>query len=281
MVINLSMFASALLSGLYPPAQRVLPRAGLDAGPAGETISVDFLASVTVGHRVGGAGFDAQLTFLARFAVDARAEQAHLLHALEPGDALFDALDRDNDGLIELLGGEVGWAATEINDEKIDYYNENYDLDMRQLVVTHAGGHDELLATIKSKLDAQEDVLFYLWTPHHLFAEYADALYDKDGQILWLTDPWGFWDEPAGTDYHTGFPGATIYIAYRAGLEDEHPDVVKLLERISMTLADQNAYCYWESITKAGEATVKEKSEYARQWIEDHRAEVDSWLAAP
>ena len=46
-----------------------------------------------------------------------------------------------------------------------------------------------------------------------------------------------------------------------------------------MTLADQNAYCYWESIVKGGEATVEEKSEYARQWIEDHRAEVNSWLA--
>jgi len=199
--------------------------------------------------------------------------------ALEPGDVLFDALDRDNDGLIDLIGGEAGWAVVEINDEKIDYYNENYDLDMRQLVASLPGSHDEMLATIKSKLDAQGDVLFYLWTPHHLFAEYADVLCDEDGQILWLTDPWGFFSEPEATDYYTGFPGATIYIAYRTGLENEHPDVVKLLERIRMTTADMNAYCYWESIVKAGEATVQEKSDYARQWIEDHRAEVNSWLA--
>ncbi|GAH35609.1 unnamed protein product, partial [marine sediment metagenome] len=130
-----------------------------------------------------------------------------------------------------------------------------------------------------NKLDAQEDVLFYLWTPHHLSGEYADALCDEGGQILWLTDPWGFFSEPEGTDYYTGFPGATIYIAYRVGLEDEHPDVVTLLERISMTIADVNAYCYWESIVKGGEATVKEKSEYARKWIVDNRAEVNSWLA--
>lgn len=199
--------------------------------------------------------------------------------ALEPGDTLFDALDRDSDGLIDLIGGEVGWAVVEINDEKIDYYNENYDLDMRQLVASLPGSHDEMLATIKSKLDTQKDILFYLWTPHHLFAEYADALCDEEGQILWLKDPWGFFSEPEGTDYYTGFPGATIYIAYRTGLEDEYPDVVKLLERINMTIADLNAYCYWESIVKDGEATVEEKSEYARQWIEDHRAEVDSWLA--
>ncbi len=198
---------------------------------------------------------------------------------LKPGDDLFDALDRDSDGLIDLIGGEVGWAVVEIIDGKIDYYNENYDLDMRQLVATLPGSHNEMLATIKSKLDAQEDVLFYLWTPHHLFAEYADALCDEDGQILWLTDPWGFFSEPEATDYYTGFPGATIYIAYRAGLEDEHPDVVKLLERIRITIADMNAYCYWESIVKDGEATVEEKSEYARQWIEDNRAEVNSWLA--
>ena len=199
--------------------------------------------------------------------------------AFEPGDDLFDALDQDGDGLIDLIGGEVGWSVVEINDEKIDYYNENYDLDMKQLVTTHAGGHDEMLATVKSKLDAQEDFLFYLWTPHHLFAEYADALCDEAGQILWLTDPWGFFSEPEGTDYYTGFPGATIYIAYRAGLENEDNDVVTLLERIRITLADINDYCYWESIVKGGEATVKEKSDYARQWIEGHRAEVDSWLA--
>jgi len=199
---------------------------------------------------------------------------------LEPGDALFDALDLDGDGLIELIGGEIGWGVVKIFDEKIDYYNVNYDLDMRQLVASLPGSHGEMLANIvKSKLDAQEDVLFYLWTPHYLFSEYADALCDEGGQILWLTDPWGFFSEPEGTDYYTGFPGATIYIAYRAGLEDEHPDVVTLLERISMTIADVNAYCYWESIVKDGEATVKEKSEYAGKWIVDHRAEVNSWLA--
>ncbi len=199
--------------------------------------------------------------------------------ALEPGDMLFDALDPDGDGLIDLIGSEVGWAVTEINAGKIDYYNENYDLDMRQLVGSLPGSYDEMLAAVKSKLDAQEDILFYLWTPHHLFAQYADALCDEAGQILWLTDPWGFFSEPEGTDYYTGFPGATIYIAYRAGLENEDNDVVTLLERIRITLADINDYCYWESIVKGGEATVNEKSDYARQWIEDHRAEVDSWLA--
>lgn len=198
--------------------------------------------------------------------------------ALGPGDALFDALDLDSDGLMDLIGGELGWGVTEVIDEKIDYYNENYDLDMKQLVATHGGGHDEMLATIKSKLDGGEDVLFYLRTPNHLFTEYADALCDEDGQILWLVDPWGFFAEPEATDYYTGFPGATIYIAYRAGLEDEYPDVVKLLERISMSIADLNAYCYWESIVKDGEVTVEEKNKYARQWIEDHRAEVNSWL---
>lgn len=200
---------------------------------------------------------------------------------LEVGDALFDTLDIDNDGLIELLGGEVGWSATVINDEKIDHYNENYNLDMKQLVVTHAGGHEEILVTIKNKLDAREDVLFYLWTPHHLFAEYADALVDENGQILWLKDPWGFWYETEDTDYYTGFPGATIYAAYRTGLENDYPDVVSLLERVKMTLADLNAYCYWESITMDGEATAKEKDEYARQWIEKHRSEVDNWLVGP
>ena len=200
---------------------------------------------------------------------------------LEPGDSLYDALDQDNDGLIELIGGEVGWAVVEINDEKIEYYNEKFDLDMRQLVVTHAGGHKEMLAAIKSKLNSHEDVLFYLWTPHHLFTEYADALSDEEGQILWLRDPWGFWEEPEGTDYYTCFPSATIYFAYRAGLENDHPDTVTLLERIRMTIADLNEYCYWESITKDGKATVKEKDDYARQWIEDHQVEVNSWLAGP
>lgn len=190
--------------------------------------------------------------------------------ALEPGDPLYDALDRDNDGLIELMGGEVGWAVVDINDEKIKYYNEEFDLDTRQVVVTHAGGHKDILAAIKSNLDAHEDVLFYLWTPHHIFTEYADALSNEDGQILWLRDPWGFWEEPGGTDYYTGFPNATIYIAYRAGLENDHPDAVSLLERIRMTIADLNDYCYWESITKDGKATTKEKDDYARQWIEDH-----------
>jgi len=199
--------------------------------------------------------------------------------ALEPGDVLFDALDGDSDGLIDLIGGEVGWGVTEHNDEKIDYYNENYDLDMKQLVGTYLGSFDEMLTAIKGKLEAREDVLFYLWTPHHLFAEYVDALCDEDGQILWLIDPWGFFFEPEGTDYSTGFPGNTIYYAYRTGLESDHPEVVTLLERIRMTIADLNAYCYWEGIVKDGEATGEEKDEYVRQWIEDHRAEVDSWLA--
>ncbi len=203
------------------------------------------------------------------------------LAVLEPGDALFNSLDMNNDGLIELLGGEAGWSATEINDEKIDHYNEFYNLDMKQIILTHAGGHNELLATIKNMLDAREDVLFYLWTPHHLFAEYVEALTDENGQILWLEDPWGFWGAPEVTDHITGFPGATIYIAYRTGLEIDHPEVVSLLERITMNITDLNAYCYWESITRGGDATAKDKDDYARQWIRNHRAEVDDWLAGP
>ena len=74
--------------------------------------------------------------------------------ALEPGDVLFDALDRDGDGLIDLIGGEVGWAAVKLNDERMDHYNENHDLDMRQLVTSRPGGHDEMLAAIRSRLDA-------------------------------------------------------------------------------------------------------------------------------
>jgi len=198
--------------------------------------------------------------------------------ALEPGDAPFDALDRDGDGLIDLIGGEIGWSVTTHNDEKIDYYNENYNLDMKQMVGSYLGSFDEMLTALKGKLDAQEDVLFYLWTPHHLFAEYTEALGDEDGQILWLIDPWGFFFEPEGTDYYTGFPGNTIYYAYRTGLENDHPEVATLLERIRMTIDDLNAYCYWESIVKDGEVTDKEKDEYTRQWIEDHRVEVDSWL---
>lgn len=45
---------------------------------------------------------------------------------LEPGDALFDALGLDSDGLIDLIGGEVGCAVVKIFDEKTDYCNENY-----------------------------------------------------------------------------------------------------------------------------------------------------------
>jgi len=55
--------------------------------------------------------------------------------------------------------------------------------------------------------------------------------------------------------------------------------VVTLLEQIRMTIADMNAYCYWENVTKGGAVMGYEKDNYARQWIEDHRAEVDSWLA--
>jgi len=198
--------------------------------------------------------------------------------ALEPGDALFNVLDVDDDGLIDLFGGAVGWLVTEINDEKINYYNENYDLDMEQVVVNYASGHEEMLTSIKSKLDAQEDILFFLWTPHYLFMEYSEALSDKDGQVQWLTDPWGFFLEPESTDYYTGFPGGTVYIAYHTGFEDEHPNVVKLLERINVTISDMNTYMYWAGVTNSGEVTVKEKNEYALQWIEDHRAEISNWL---
>ena len=43
---------------------------------------------------------------------------------LEPGDALFDALDLDGDGLIDLIGGEVGCSVVKINNGKIDNYYE-------------------------------------------------------------------------------------------------------------------------------------------------------------
>jgi len=84
MIINHLYLRLRPLLGFHSPAQRIFLWAGSDARPAGKAISVDFLSVIKVTHCLGGTGFHAQFTFFTRFPVDARSQQAYLLH--QPAD---------------------------------------------------------------------------------------------------------------------------------------------------------------------------------------------------
>jgi len=72
------------LLGLHSPAQRLFLWASINARPAGKAVSVDLFPVIKVAHCLGGTGFYAQFTFFTRFPIDARSQQAYLLH--QPAD---------------------------------------------------------------------------------------------------------------------------------------------------------------------------------------------------
>lgn len=158
-------------------------------------------------------------------------------------DSIADLKGREDVVQKKLVGFEPGSGMMLVSDEII----KGYGLDL-QLV---SGTLPSMLAEADYAISQKEPILFLGWRPHTMFRKY---------NLKVLDDPLGFWEVDSA------------YWGIGKDFKEKAPDMYKFMHEFKMSIEDHEAFL------NSMESEGKDAAELAKQWIEDHRSEIDSWL---
>lgn len=155
------------------------------------------------------------------------------------------------------LTGDVDWV--------------DYDADIIKnlglpLQIEVTGSEETLLAEVEAAYANQAPILFYLWTPHYIFAKldltpiqlppYSDECYAKQ--------------ETGGID--CGYPTDVIVKAMWPGLKEYAPEAYQFVKNINFTNEDQISML---AMVEIEGLTVEEA---ARRWMEQNEITWEAWI---
>ena len=186
-----------------------------------------------------------------------------------------EAFDRNGDGKADLVACPPGWGC-EIN---IEHHMGAYDL--RDDVNAIKAGYAASMADAVAAYQNGEHILFYTWTPNWTVNQLVPG---KD--VMWIEVPEVDLPDMSLADAATldgvegcvddpctlGFPANDIVPVANSAFLADNPAVGALLKDVEIPLGDifaQNA------AMNEGDDDIEAQ---AAKWIEDNRADVDSWL---
>ena len=168
---------------------------------------------------------------------------------------LAKSVDIDGNGKGDLLGCTPEEKCAQQNDECLALYGLD---DLYEQKV----GEEMLIATqMIARMQKDEPVLFYKYVPHIMFLNYPAG-----EDVMLLEDPQNFWGEPA----------RIVKIANKNWAENNE-QAADLISQIEVGLADINWFMAEVQETGDDDAALEALT---RGWLEEHKAEVDSWVAA-
>ena len=168
---------------------------------------------------------------------------------------LAKSVDVDGNGKGDLLGCTPEEKCAQQNDEALALYglDELYEQKV---------GEEMLIATAMiARMQKNEPVLFYKYVPHIMFLNYPAG-----EAVMLLEDPENFWGEPA----------SIVKIANKDWVANNEK-AANLIRQIEVGLADINWFMAEVQETGDDDAALEALT---RSWLEEHKAEVDSWIAA-
>ena len=177
--------------------------------------------------------------------------------------------DTDGDGLGEMWIGGAGWASTNIEKIRARSYGYAETMQLMEMDETLA------LAQVDSAVAQSENIVFYCYTPHHMF-----SLYD----LVQLTEPaydaaeWAInqpTDDPnwlENSSAPTAWDAAKLHVFYATALSESQPEAAAMLSNFGLTTEHVNAIVFSLSVDKENPA------EFARKWVDENAELVDSWF---
>ncbi|AIC93731.1 MULTISPECIES: glycine betaine ABC transporter substrate-binding protein [Shouchella] len=155
---------------------------------------------------------------------------------------LPDAYDDLNGTIYGIDPGSALMGITE--DEVIPHYGlEDFSLS--------ASSEQAMVAELQNAYQNEDPIVVTLWSPHWTLGEY---------DLKFLDDPDRIYGEPDD-----------IYYLARKGLEEDHSDVITWLNNAQFTDETLGELLQLQ-------AELDDDEEAAKQWIEQNRELVDSWL---
>lgn len=110
-----------------------------------------------------------------------------------------------------------------------------------------------MMSELEKKIEAEEPIVITGWNPHWMFAKYPDMKYLEDPKEVY-----------GGEE--------TINSLARIGLEEDKPEVYKVVDQFAWEVEDM------EDIMYESEQTGQDIEEVAKQWVEDNEDKVSAWF---
>lgn len=180
--------------------------------------------------------------------------------------AKFDA---DGDGRGDIWIGATGWASTTIEKIRARSYGYDNTMTLKEMDETLA------LAEVDNAIVKGENIVFFCYTPHHMFAQYdlvilEEPPHDKSQWLIVQPSATPGWLErsTAGVAWDTAY----LHIHYAASLTTDQPEAAQLLGNASFDSETVSAMTYALIVEK------QDPAEFASQWVKDNAETVDSWL---
>ncbi|KAB7615454.1 amino acid-binding protein [Amylibacter sp. SFDW26] len=183
--------------------------------------------------------------------------------------SMAQKFDADGDGKGDIWIGADGWGSTPI--ERIRARSYGYDNTMTLKVMEEV----EALAEVGAAVQENKNIVFFCYTPHHMFAEHdlvvlKEPAYDSNKWTIVPPSPTPGWLEKstAGVAWDT----ATLNVSYATSLETDQPKAAAMLAKVSLDTDTLSAMTYALAVEKQDPAA------FAAQWVDENAAIVDSWF---
>ena len=177
--------------------------------------------------------------------------------------------DTDGDGKGEIWIGAAGWASTNVEKIRAKSYGYAETMNLKEIDETLA------LAEVDNAVAQKKDIVFFCYTPHHMFALHELVILKEPAydEAKWdvkqpTDDPNWLENSSAPVAWNT----AKLKIHYATSLEKSNPEVAKLLSQVKLDT---------DTVSQMTYALVVEKqdpAEFAKNWVAKNGSTVDSWL---
>ena len=182
---------------------------------------------------------------------------------------LFDA---DGDGKADLCGCNPGWGCERVIEHQLTAYK------LRDTVEHNQGTYFALIADTIARFKAGDSILYYTWTPL-----WVSGVLVPGENVEWLSVPFTSLpgerqevDTTLPDGRNAGFAVNLIRIIANKDFLDKNPAAAKFFELAKIPINDVSAE---NGLIRDGEKTDADIKRHAKDWIQKHRAEFDSWLA--
>ena len=177
--------------------------------------------------------------------------------------------DTDGDGMGEIWIGAAGWASTVIEKIRAKSYGYDATMSLKELDESLA------LAEVDSAVAKDENIVFFCYTPHHMFALHELVILQEPAHdpaqwnvIQPTDDPEWLSKSTAGVAWSSAY----LHIHYAAALETDQPEAAAMLAQVAFDTNTISAMTYAVVVEK------QDPAEFAMKWVEDNAETVDSWL---
>lgn len=183
--------------------------------------------------------------------------------------AIASQFDTDGDGMGEVWIGAAGWASTNVEKIRAKTYGYVETMNLIEMDETLA------LAQVDNAIAQGENIVFYCYTPHHMF-----SLYDLVKLEEPPFDP-AEWDVKQPTDdpnwlensmAGTAWDSTKLHVFYAKALEEEQPAAAAMLASVRLDTEHVNGIVFALSVDG------RDPEEFAREWVAENADLVNSWF---